>query len=118
MPHPALERFQKDFASYERQRRDEEAYKRQSDLERKRVEVLERENKRWEQVEDYNQRLKDREEYGVMNQVMGAKRTANSNGYSPAHAASPTIPSRWSTTATPRGNDSSVWTKTPRSGAT
>jgi hypothetical protein len=69
-------------------------------------------------VEDYNQKLKDREEYGVMNQVMGAKRTANSNGYFTPYQVSPTTPSLWSTTATLRENDLNAWMKTQKSEGT
>ena len=76
----AIDRFQKDFASYERHRRDEEKTRRQSELERKRVEQLERESKRGEVVESYENKLKERENFGVMNQRLGLKRTANSNG--------------------------------------
>ena len=41
---------------------------------------MERENKRWEQVETQQNKVKEREEYSAVNQIMGAKRVANSNG--------------------------------------
>jgi hypothetical protein len=69
------------------------------------VEVLERENKRWEVVENYQNKMKERDEYSAVNQIMGVKRTANSNGYSPSYPDSPTTPSLSNTTATPKAKD-------------
>lgn len=61
-------------------RREDEKTRRQSELERKRVEVLERDNKHWEQVENQQNKVKERNEFSAVNQIMGAKRVANSNG--------------------------------------
>ena len=57
------------------------------------MEQLERESKRWEMVDNYEKKLKEREDMGVMNQRLGLKRTANSNGYTVDHADWLTTPS-------------------------
>ena len=64
--------------------------------------MLDRENQRWQQVENQQNKVKERDEFSAVNQIMGAKRVANSNGYASAQQASPIIQSPWSTTATPK----------------
>ena len=41
-PNSALERYKKDFASFDREQRNQEMTKKQMDIERKRLEYLER----------------------------------------------------------------------------